>query len=409
MATKKSTIATTPEIVKSNPGMFFKKIKDIEIADILFKPTKTGVPEIDDSFSELGGIIPSCMTLVTGTPGAGKTTLMMYIASRLHSKKPIVFFSYEMSDFQLKLMSKKIKNLDNILVVTEEFHKESRETLEKFVFGQLKDMDPGLVIVDSLQKMAGSMTGSFDKNQIWITELFTRFAKETFVPVNIIGHVSKDGTYKGPSTIKHEVDAHMQIYSEGGERFFKFSKNRFGGISDPTMFNITRNGITVGYDLSEVPEDQKKEAKSVNIHISNFATAAQNGTCPVTEFMKMATTVTNHLSDIYRDELVKTGVAKTSKIELTWEGKRIFCTPAKALLNFGTKALSTVRLMGGVGYKSEKPYIQKNCKTPQDVALWIVIHEFEHLFVGKNSHNKTFFTAIEKRFNTYKKMLAVLK
>ena len=393
-------------------GDIFKRVDDIEIPEILFHPTKTGTPELDNSFSEMGGVTPSCVTLVTGTPGAGKTTLMATMGARLQSPRPVVFLSYEMSDFQTKLTAKKIDGFEKMLIVSKEFHKgaEGKKAFLEFLNGPLTELNPSLVIVDSLQKMAGSMTGSYNNNQIWLTEAFTKFAKETFVPVNMIGHVSKDGTYKGPTTIKHEVDAHMHISidKELGERVFSFSKNRFGGVADPYIFRITSHGVYIGEEwwMKAGNTDTVDMAKNAICEFKAISEKSQY--VPFKAFQKMTKDVMRHLSTAYRSELLDKGVAKTADVKLTWKGTRAFCRPSAAQINFGQKFFKdlTDANRGRIGYKSEKEFINRNCQSKEDVALWVVFHEFAHLFQGRQKHVKSFFRFIEKTWNEQKAIFA---
>lgn len=393
-------------VLRENPGIF-KRVDDIEVPDILFHPLKTGTPEFDRAFSEMGGVTPSCVTLVTGTPGAGKTTLMATLGSRIQTPKPIVFLSYEMSDFQLKLTAKKIQGFEKMLIVTENFHKE-RESFEEFLNGALTNLDPGLLIVDSLQKMAGIMPGSFDKNQIWLTEKLTEFAKKTFCPVTMIGHVSKDGTYKGPTTIKHEVDAHMHIYidKELGERCFSFSKNRFGGVADPYFFRITSNGVFIGNEWWDKPGTDVNLMVKDSIVEFRKASESQH-TVPAKEFQLMAKTVVKWLESEYKNELLMNTAFKKDTIALAWKGTRAFCRPAQGMINFGEKFVKTLTSdnFRNVGYRAEKAYMNRQLRNKEDMALWIICHEWLHLFSGNDKHTKAFFAKIENMWIQHKEIL----
>lgn len=404
--TKTQELGKTTRTISKYPGVF-KRVDDIVIPDILFHPTKTGTPEFDNRFSEMGGVTPSCVTLVTGTPGAGKTTLMATLGARLQTARPVVFLSYEMSDFQTKLTAKKIAGFEKMLIVTEPFHKESHQAFEEFLNGPLTELNPSLVIVDSLQKMAGVMSGSFNNNQVWLTEKFTEFAKKTFIPVNMIGHVSKDGTYKGPTTIKHEVDAHMHIWQdkELQERVFAFSKNRFGGVGDPAIFRITSHGVYVGEEwwLKAASEGDEGIAQMAKSAITEFtAQSKKSDAIPFKAFQKMAKTLHKYLETKYHDDMKANTVSGKTVTPLRWKGKRAFCSPTNGYINYGEKFFKTINNNNwkGVGYKTEKPYIARHCESKEDVAIWVVYHEFQHLFKGCLKHTKSFFAQIEKRFAT---------
>ena len=409
---KSNKVANDPlaieTVIKRHSGLF-KRVDDIEVPDILFNPIKTGTPEFDRAYSEMGGVTPSCVTLVTGTPGAGKTTLMSTLGARLISPRPVVVLSYEMSDFQLKLTAKKIKSFDKMLIVTEEFHKESKEAFSDFLFGALKELNPAMVIVDSLQKMAGVMKGSFNANQIWVTEELTKFAKETYIPVNMIGHVSKDGTYKGPTTIKHEVDAHMhiEIDKEIGERTFVFTKNRFGGVADPYIFRISNHGVFIGNEFWERPEnkDTLNMAKTAVKEFVDISSRSIN--VPYTAFQNMTKVLVRHFQTKYSDQLKNDSVVGNNEIRLTWNGARVFCKPALGILNFGPKFIKGIsdKNKGNVGYKVEKDFIKASCRTKEEVCMWIIMHEFQHLFNGNDKHVKSFFQKITDMWNENTELL----
>lgn len=403
------TLSKSEKIIQDNPDVF-KRISDIEIPDILFHPIKTGTPEFDKGFSELGGITPGSVYLITGTPGAGKTTLMATLGARLQTDKPIVFLSYEMSDFQLVLTARKIEGLDQFVVVTKEFHKD-KKGFEDFLSGYLTNLDPGMIIVDSLQKMAGQMPGSFNKNQIWLTEMFTKFAKKNFVPVCMIGHVSKDGTYKGPSTILHEVDGqmHISIDKETGERMFQFGKNRFGGIFDPYIFRITGTGVYIGQEFwSQEGTDLLDMAIE---SVEDLREKSKDKDCvPFGAFRNTCATVVKYLEQAHQHELKSSSNVKDF-IKITYVGARAFCSPSKGLLNFGPKFSKNFSdsKWKGIGYKREKEFMHSRVSDKVDAALWVIMHEFQHLFHGNHKHTKKFFRRIQNNWDRHADVLTAGK
>jgi hypothetical protein len=393
-------INKTQAFLKKYPNIF-KRVDDIQIPEILFHPTKTDTPELDNCFSEMGGVVPSCVTMVTGTPGAGKTTLMAVMGSRLISPRPVVFLSYEMSDFQLKLQAKKIPGFAKMLLVTEPFHKD----LEKFegFLEMLKELNPSMVIVDSLQKMAGVMSGSFDKAQIYLAEKFTKFAKDTYIPVQLIGHVNKDGSYKGPTTILHEVDAHLHVSfdKEIGERIFKMGKNRFGGITDPYVFRINNTGVFIGqewWDLTSAnSEDALAAAKASVMEFRGISSKSE--TVPFKSYQETVKQVMNYLTLKYAEDLKTNGVAKTPEVKLSFKGTGAWCKASTAQINFGDKFFARIGSNTNwkrMGYKKEKSFIQRYCQNKEDAAIWVLLHEFAHLFKGMQHHKISFFKFIEK-------------
>jgi hypothetical protein len=394
-------INKTEAFLKKYPNIF-KRVDDIQIPEILFHPTKTDTPELDNVYSEMGGVVPSCVTMVTGTPGAGKTTLMAVMGSRLVSPRPVVFLSYEMSDFQLKLQAKKIPGFDKMLLVTEPFHKDT-EKFEAFL-EMLKELNPSMVIADSLQKMAGVMPGSFDKAQIYLAEKFTKFAKDTYIPVQLIGHVNKDGSYKGPTTILHEVDAHLHVSfdKEMGERIFKMGKNRFGGITDPYIFRINNQGVYIGQEWWDLSSGNSEEAlAAAKASVMAFKSASKQAeVLPFKAYQEMSKDLMRYFTTKYADELKTRGVAKTPEVKLSFKGSGAWCKSGSAQINLGPKFFKASNASNTtwtrVGYKREKEFIKRHCANKEDMAIYIILHEFAHLFEGMQHHKLSFFRFVEK-------------
>jgi hypothetical protein len=307
-----------------------------------------------------------------------------------------------MSDFQLKLQAKKIPGFDKMLLVTEPFHKDT-EKFEAFL-EMLKEINPSMVIADSLQKMAGVMPGSFDKAQIYLAEKFTKFAKETYIPVQLIGHVNKDGSYKGPTTILHEVDAHLHVSfdKEMGERIFKMGKNRFGGITDPYIFRINNQGVYIGQEWWDLSSGNSEEAlAAAKASVMAFKSAStQAEVVPFKAYQEMSKEVMHYLSVKYAEELKANGVAKTPEIKLSFKGSGAWCQAAAAKINFGPKFFKASNSSNStwtrVGYKREKEFIKKHCASKEDMALYVLFHEFGHLFQGMQHHKLSFFRFVEK-------------
>ena len=190
-------------MAKTKVPNYFRKISDIVVPDNMFNAIKTDNPEMDSVLSELGGLIPSQVIMITGNPGSGKTTLSAVIGSRVVKTvpdRPVVFLSYEMSDFQLKLQAQKIPGFSDLLISTHEFHKDAAGLDD--LMKALDSINPSMVIVDSLQKMASKMPQGPTRGQIVVVEKFTKWAKKSFTPVLLIGHNDKGGNYAGPSFLK---------------------------------------------------------------------------------------------------------------------------------------------------------------------------------------------------------------
>lgn len=404
----------------------FTKFTDISIPKEMYNPIKTGVPAIDASLSELHGFIPSQVILLTGEPGAGKTTLCMYIKEKLaKAGRMTVMSSLEMSDFQLALQCDKMPGLkcDNVLI--------SKDLDIPSVLEDLYKMKPDLFILDSIQKAAGNQyvqkhlgcTGN--AAQLKLVELFTAYAKDTLRPVILIGHVSKNGKYRGPSSLKHEVDCHMHITydREMQERAFYFDKNRFGGLDVPIPFYINSKGLVMdGADQVKQLEDAglvnrdrpSDQTQAAPIAASNLKESQDNLTkqliafregnklhksgIPAARFLPIAKTLLAHFQQKYAVTLSNTCIVSPEKIAIVIDKKK---KSSYCAYNIGKIALS-VRQYHSLtdrsisGYKQEIPYWQQHCNDTVDMAVWIVIHEFVHLLAGNQRHNKSFFIRVAR-------------
>ena len=379
----------------SAPNHFYR-VSEIVVPEQFFHPLKTQSPELDAVFSELGGIIPSQVTLVTGNPGSGKTTLCAVVGSRLSltQPKPVVFLSYEMSDFQLKTQARKIPGFDKLLISTHEFHG-AAEGMDP-LFKALDSIDPALVIVDSLQKMASKMPQGPTRGQIVLVEAFTKWAKKRFTPVLLIGHNGKGGDYAGPSFLKHEVDSHMTVWydKETSERMFSMSKNRFGGNMEQYGFRINADGVHIGGDWWHAAAGA--DAGDVADCVADF----RNNRPDWERFKKSATTLLHHLNTKHAERLRKESfIGDPKKVQIKWDGRRFCCKYSTGEIWLGRKFYEAIVQNGGtIGYRSEQPYLKRFIPTPnvQQALLWGVIHEWVHLFKGCQKHNSTMWREISK-------------
>lgn len=405
----------------------FKRAATITVPEQFFNPIKTGIPEADAALSELGGLVPSQVIFATGKPGAGKTTLTLAIGSRLVRKdRPVCFISLEMSEFQIAHQARKIRNF-NAVHVAGDF--DPVETMN-----YLRELKPGLVILDSIQKAARKMHDedgkqmAFNTAQYEIVNLFTHFAKETWTPVFLIGHCDKSGNYKGPSDLLHDVDSHMLVNydKEMDLRTFEFGKNRFGGVTGETLFGFSSDGVWVGspfYDPSQDLDDieteegpalpgpqlliQPAQGATGSVSMAERARQALVGTEDSWSAGTVRAAVTcliNHLREVDEGE-EETYIGKFSKVKLQFSGKGCgYCAPSKGLIVFG-KASVIGFDFASVGYKKEKPYIARNCSTKSQLLAWTVVHEWCHLFHDSQQHTHEFFQKVEEK---YQKLVAEL-
>ena len=152
-----------------------------------------------------GGLVPGSVILIGGEPGIGKSTLLLQIALKL--KKKVLYVSGEESQQQIKLRANRIEfENDNCFILS--------ETEIQKIFYQLQNLNPQILIIDSIQTLYSSSleSGAGTVSQIRTTasELI-QYAKKTNVPVILVGHITKDGAIAGPKILEHMVDTVLQF------------------------------------------------------------------------------------------------------------------------------------------------------------------------------------------------------
>ena len=254
----KQKAATT---AAATAGHALRKNKILKLNDI----SDQDDPRIDMRDEELnrvlgGGLVPGSIVLLGGEPGIGKSTLSLQTMLRMPEKK-ILYVSGEESAHQLKMRSNRIphEENDNFLILCE-------NSLEN-IFDHIKDCQPELVIIDSIQTImtedVESSAGSIAQVRECASSLL-RFAKTSGVPVILIGHITKEGTLAGPKILEHIVDTVIQF--EGDQhymyRILRSIKNRFGSTAELGIYEMQQNGLRQVSNPSELLLTQDREGLS---------------------------------------------------------------------------------------------------------------------------------------------------
>ena len=222
-------------------------------------------PRIDMRDGELnrvlgGGLVPGSIVLLGGEAGIGKSTLSLQTMLRLTDKR-ILYISGEESAHQLKMRAERIPHEEN-----EGFMILCENSLES-IFEHIKEEQPELVVIDSIQTIATedveSSAGSIGQVRECASALL-RFAKTSGVPVILIGHITKEGSLAGPKILEHIVDAVIQF--EGDQhymyRILRSMKNRFGSTSELGIYEMQQNGLRQVSNPSELLLTQDHEGLS---------------------------------------------------------------------------------------------------------------------------------------------------
>lgn len=232
-------------------GHQLRKSKTLTLRDISAKDD----PRIDLHDNELnrvlgGGLVPGSIVLLGGEPGIGKSTLSLQTMLHLTDRR-VLYVSGEESTHQLKMRAERIphEESDNFLILCE-------NSLEA-IFEHIRDVQPEVVIIDSIQTISTedveSSAGSISQVRECASSLL-RFAKTSGVPVILIGHITKEGTLAGPKILEHIVDTVVQF--EGDQhymyRILRSIKNRFGSTSELGIYEMQQSGLRQVANPSEL-------------------------------------------------------------------------------------------------------------------------------------------------------------
>lgn len=206
-----------------------------------------------------GGIVAGSLVLIGGEPGIGKSTLMLQIALGLSGLK-ILYISGEESEGQIKLRAERIGIKTETCFIL-------AETSLEAVFLQIEQLNPDLLVIDSIQTLRTdrieSIPGSISQVRECAAELM-QFAKESGTPIFLIGHITKEGSIAGPKVLEHMVDTVLQF--EGDRhlvyRILRTHKNRFGSTSELGIYEMRGNGLRQVTNPSEILLSQREEELS---------------------------------------------------------------------------------------------------------------------------------------------------
>ena len=214
-----------------------QKLAEISTADETRFPS--GMEELDRVLG--GGVVEGSFVLVGGEPGVGKSTLLMQICSNISRNRRVLYVSGEESLRQLKLRALRLGTMGD------DFHVYAQTCLED-ILQEISEIDPDLVIIDSIQTVFTEASDSAPGSVTQIracAQMLMRTAKEEDVTIFLVGHVTKEGGIAGPKILEHMVDS--VIYFEGERhmsyRIIRATKNRFGSTDEIGVFDMRDTGL----------------------------------------------------------------------------------------------------------------------------------------------------------------------
>ena len=236
----KSTLTKT---IQNTP----KRLSEISLVQV--PRIGTGYSEFDNVLG--GGIVAGSITLLGGEPGIGKSTLLLQMVLKIKDKR-ILYISGEESEEQLKMRAERLfpgHHPENLFILT--------ETSTQEIFEHIKNVQPELLVIDSIQTLQSSLIDSAAGSISQIKECaaeFQHYAKTSAVPVFLIGHITKDGSLAGPKILEHIVDTVLQFEGDQhyGYRIIRCIKNRFGSTSELGIFEMQGNGLREVLNPSEI-------------------------------------------------------------------------------------------------------------------------------------------------------------
>lgn len=258
VVSKKSTIkGKQGGLVESSSPI---KISEIEIND----EVRIHMPSEELNRVLGGGLVAGSLTLIGGEPGIGKSTLILQNILSIRNKT-ILYISGEESASQLKLRAERIgKVADNTFILC--------ETNLESIFNHIENLQPQIVIIDSIQTIATpdieSAAGSVSQVRECAASLL-RYAKQSGVPVILVGHINKEGSIAGPKVLEHIVDTVLQF--EGDRqylyRILRAIKNRFGSTSEIGIYEMVQKGLREVKNPSEMLLSQNRTESMSGITI----------------------------------------------------------------------------------------------------------------------------------------------
>ena len=271
------------------PGIADTAGKPVKLSDVVSGEkdrVDTGIGELNRVLG--GGLVPGSLTLISGEPGIGKSTIIIQAAAHIAGKKGIVLYvSGEESEEQIKMRADRVcGKLPEELFILSETNIES-------ISAVCADMKPSFLIIDSIQTMYSadldSAPGSVSQVRACGNELM-RIGKVYGIPVFIVAHVTKSGELAGPRIIEHMVDCVLSFTGDRSHemRILRSKKNRFGTTSEIGAFEMGEEGLSEIENLSgTLLEEMGRESEGAVV------TAVYEGTRPLVLEVQALTSPTN--------------------------------------------------------------------------------------------------------------------
>ncbi len=255
----KNTTQEAKKQVWQNESKRPGNVRPVALPEIITGDTpRLQVPDVEFNRVLGGGIVPGSLILIGGQPGIGKSTLMLQLALQIPVK--ILYVSGEESEEQIKMRADRIGQAHSDCYIY-------TETNVSKILAQAQTLEPTLMVIDSIQTLSSphveSAPGSVSQVRECAADL-QRFAKETSIPIVIIGHITKEGSLAGPKLLEHIVDTVLQFEGDRNYsyRILRTLKNRFGSTDELGIYEMQARGLREVSNPSELLLSQTDEQLS---------------------------------------------------------------------------------------------------------------------------------------------------
>ncbi|RDU60165.1 DNA repair protein RadA [Helicobacter marmotae] len=236
-----------------------QNVSPIAITEVVFEDLEH-FSSLEEEFDIVlgGGIVPGGLYLIGGSPGVGKSTLLLKIAGNLArlSKRQILYVSGEESAGQIKMRASRLNAISEHLFLLNEIDLD-------IITSALKSSPYSLCVIDSIQTIYSPSLSSAPGSVSQVREVtfaLMRLAKEYHISIFIIGHITKDGAIAGPRVLEHMVDCVLYFEGDASKelRMLRGFKNRFGSTSEIGIFEMKGDGLVSAKNASRLFFTQKE-------------------------------------------------------------------------------------------------------------------------------------------------------
>ena len=239
----------------TTPNRPARAVKDIPVGEV--ERTSTGLAELDRVLG--GGLVAGQCVLLAGEPGVGKSTLLLEAADKFAKNgRKVLYVSGEESAEQIRIRANRIGTKSNTLLIAD-------ETDLAVLLGHVEQVDPDLLVVDSVQTIAsteldGRAGGVAQVHEV--TQVLTRAAKSRRMPLLLIGQSTRDNSVAGPRSLEHLVDTVLTFEGDRSTplRLLRANKNRYGPADEVACFEQADDGLREVSDPSALFRSQRDQA-----------------------------------------------------------------------------------------------------------------------------------------------------